>query len=314
MLTNASIMVTGGTGSFGQAFIEHALTQNPRRLVVYSRGEMLQEQMERKFSHPSLRFFIGDVRDETRLKLALRDIDYVIHAAALKVVPTCEYNPTEAVQTNVNGAMNVVHAALAMGVKKVVALSTDKACQPLNLYGACKLAAEKIFVAANNLSGDHGCRFSAVRYGNVVGSRGSIVPFLKQLAAEGKPIPVTNTDCTRFWISLPAAVKFVTTSLAMMQGGEIFVPKLPSMRLMDMIEAFAPGLPYDVVGLRPGEKIHETLLTSDEARLAYDLEDRFVIGKPPLNKLHFSVPDGFSYTSNTNTVWLTPDAIKDLAA
>lgn len=270
--------------------------------------------MERDLSHDCLRFFIGDVRDQARLEMALRDIDYVIHAAALKVVPKCETDPIECVSTNVHGAENVVRAALRTGVKKVIALSTDKACQPLNLYGACKLAAEKIFVAANNLSGDHGCRFSAVRYGNVLGSRGSLVPLLKQLVKERKLIPVTHPQCTRFWITLEQAVDFVTSSMSMMQGGEIFVPKLPSMKIMDMIDAIAPDLPYDVVGLRPGEKIHETLLTSDEARIAGDMGDRFVIGRTPTGHASTALPEGFHYSSDTNPEWLSQDQIRRLAA
>ena len=268
-LKDATILVTGGTGSFGQAFVRTVLrTCEPGRLIVFSRDEQKQYDMAHVFSpseHASIRYFIGDVRDRDRLQMAMRGVDYVIHAAALKHVPAAEYNPFECIQTNVHGAENVVRAALDTGVKKVIGLSTDKAANPANLYGASKLAADKIFVAANHLSGG-GCSFSVVRYGNVLGSRGSVAPLFVRLIEQGvKCLPVTHPDMTRFTITLHEGVKFVLESLAMMKGGEIFVPKIPSLRLSDLVEAMVPGMPVETIGIRPGEKMHEVLITEDRS-------------------------------------------------
>jgi UDP-N-acetylglucosamine 4,6-dehydratase len=319
-LSDASVIVTGGTGSFGRAFCNQLLAEMPpRRLIVFSRDEQKQEAMARELEHAHpklvgrLRFFIGDVRDVSRLEMAMRDVDYVVHAAALKIVPLAEYNPFECVLTNIHGAENVVTAALRTSVKKVVALSTDKAANPINLYGATKLASDKIMVAANNLSGKHGARFAVVRYGNVIGSRGSVVPFFQDLVRRGaKAIPITDPRMTRFWITLEQGVTFVLSSLALMQGGEIFVPKIPSMKIVDLANAVAPGLPHEVVGIRPGEKLHELMITADDARMTFETEDRFVIAPPmanwknqDLSALGASpVRDGFRYSSDQNTEWL----------
>jgi UDP-N-acetylglucosamine 4,6-dehydratase len=284
-LADRSVLVTGGTGSFGKAFVRHLLsTMPPRRLVVFSRDEQKQWEMEQAIRETGIdpdrrmRFFIGDVRDQSRLELAMRGVDTVVHAAALKIVPTAEYNPFECILTNVHGAENVVKAALRTGVSRVVALSTDKAANPINLYGASKLAADKIIVAANNLSGTNGCRFSVVRYGNVVGSRGSVIPYFQRLIREGADsLPITDPRMTRFWITLEQGVDFVVSSLAMMTGSEIFVPKIPSMKMVDLATALAPGLPHRIVGIRPGEKLHEVMITEDDARATVELEDRYII-------------------------------------
>lgn len=317
-LDGLSILVTGGTGSFGKAFISTVLKRyNPRKLVVYSRDELKQYEMKQEFTslddNDRLRFYIGDVRDADRLEVAMRDIDIVIHAAALKHVPIAEYNPFECIKTNVYGAENVVNAALRSSVKKVVALSTDKAANPVNLYGASKLAADKIFVSANNIAGADGTRFAVVRYGNVLGSRGSVLPFFRKLITSGATrLPITDPRMTRFWITLDQGVNFVLSSLAMMKGGELFVPKIPSMRVTDLARALAPDAEQEIVGIRPGEKLHEVLITEDEARTARDFGDRFVIAPP----YHFwterveasesgaSVPEGFHYTSDQNEEWL----------
>lgn len=313
----ASILITGGTGSFGQAFVRHVLAAGkPKRLIVFSRDEQKQFDMQHDLpvgSHPSLRYFIGDVRDRDRLQMAMRGVDYVIHAAALKHVPAAEYNPFECIQTNVHGAENVVRAALDVGVKKVVALSTDKAANPANLYGASKLASDKIFVAANHLSGQSGTRFAIVRYGNVLGSRGSVVPFFRRLIEKGaKSLPVTDPTMTRFTITLAEGVAFVLSSLAMMRGGEIFVPKIPSLRLAELVEALAPGMKIDCVGVRPGEKLHEVLITEDEARTTVELPDRYVV-EPAIHLYeykslteagHPKVKPGFYYRSDTNSEWM----------
>jgi len=295
----------------------------PQRLIVFSRDEQKQYEMAQDpgFQHPALRFFIGDVRDEGRLEMAMRRVDVVVHAAALKHVPTAEYNPFECIRTNVNGAENVVTAALRADVSRVIALSTDKAANPVNLYGASKLASDKIFIAANNLSAGAGPRFAAVRYGNVVGSRGSVIPLFERLIAEGADtLPITDERMTRFWITLQQGVDFVLSSLAAMQGGEIFVPRIPSMKLVDLAKAMAPELPTRVVGIRPGEKLHETLVTSDEARNAFELADHFVVA-PAFHfwsaDLHLAngarrVEDGFSYTSNGNDEWLAPAQLREL--
>jgi UDP-N-acetylglucosamine 4,6-dehydratase/5-epimerase len=319
-LAGSSILVTGGTGSFGRAFCNQLLADMPpRRLIVFSRDEQKQETMARDIerAHPKLfdrmRFFIGDVRDVSRLEMAMRDVDYVVHAAALKIVPMAEYNPFECVLTNIHGAENVVTAALRTSVKKVVALSTDKAANPINLYGATKLAADKIMVAANNLSGRQGARFAVVRYGNVIGSRGSVVPFFQDLVRRGvKAIPITDPRMTRFWITLEQGVAFVLSSLALMRGGEIFVPKIPSMKIVDLAHALAPGLPHEVVGIRPGEKLHEVMITEDDARMTVQLDDRYAIC-PPMSgweRGHLDaagakpVIDGFRYSSDANVEWL----------
>ncbi len=312
-LNDKSVLVTGGTGSFGKHFLKTVIAQyKPKRLIVFSRDELKQSEMAQDFpqeKYPFIRYFIGDVRDRDRLELALRDVDYVIHAAAMKQVPTSEYNPFECIRTNVFGAENVVSAALNRGVKRVVALSTDKAANPVNLYGASKLASDKIFVAANNLAGADGTRFSVVRYGNVFGSRGSVVPFFKKLAAEGaESLPITDPRMTRFWITLTQGVNLVLSSMEMMRGGEIFIPKIPSTTIPQLATLVSPNLRQHVVGIRPGEKLHETMIPADDAHATLELEDRYVIlqgyasdardaylhrgGKP--------VADGFSYSSDTN--------------
>lgn len=324
-LSGSSVLVTGGTGSFGRAFCAQLLADMPpRKLIVFSRDEQKQDAMARDFerAHPKLidhmRFFIGDVRDVSRLEMAMRDVDYVIHAAALKIVPMAEYNPFECVLTNIHGAENVVTAALRTSVKKVIALSTDKAASPINLYGATKLASDKIMVAANNLSGKGGARFAVVRYGNVIGSRGSVVPFFQDLVQRGaKSIPITDPRMTRFWITLEQGVAFVLSSLALMRGGEIFVPKIPSMKIVDIAQALAPGVPHDIVGIRPGEKLHEVMITEDDARMTAQLDDRYVICPPVAgwDRRHLDaagarpVEDGFRYSSDVNPEWLDGGAL-----
>lgn len=316
-LDGASLLVTGGTGSFGQQFVRTVLERyEPRRVIIFSRDELKQYEMEQSIpsdKRDRVRFFIGDVRDIERLELAMREIDYVIHAAALKHVPAAEYNPFECVKTNIHGAENVVMAALRTGVKRVIALSTDKAASPINLYGASKLASDKIFVAANNLAGTKDTRFAVVRYGNVLGSRGSVLPLFRQLIASGATsLPITHADMTRFWITLGQGVDFVLSSLEIMSGGEIFIPKIPSMKITDFAAAIAPDLPQEIVGIRPGEKLHETMITSDDARTTLELEDRYII-EPSLafwSNAHLAdhdarpVPDGFEYASDRNDEWL----------
>lgn len=318
--TGKSVLVTGGTGSFARAFVDTLLSQNaPRRLVVFSRDEQKQDVMAREVSaaHPGLadrmRYFIGDVRDLSRLELAMREIDYVVHAAAIKIIPIAEYNPFETILTNVHGAENVVKAALRNKVSRVVALSTDKAANPINLYGASKLASDKIMVAANNLSGSHGTKFSVVRYGNVIGSRGSVVPFFDSLIKKGaKALPITDPRMTRFWITLEQGVQFVLSSLALMNGGELFVPKIPSMKMTELARAMAPDLPHEIVGIRPGEKLHEVMITEDDARLTLELDDRYVICPqfPGWKSEHLAkagakpVAEDFRYSSEINKEWL----------
>lgn len=322
-----AVLVTGGTGSFGRAFAAALLARAaPRRLVIFSRDELKQYEMAQEFERAdprgALRFFIGDVRDAPRLIQAMRGVEIVVHAAALKHVAIAEYNPFECIRTNVMGAENVVQAAIAAGVSRVIALSTDKAANPANLYGASKLAADKIFIAANHLSGHGGCRFSVVRYGNVAGSRGSVLPLFRKLIAEGATeLPITDPRMTRFWITLSQGVDFVFSSAAMMTGGEIFVPKIPSMRVVDLAAALAPHLPQRVIGIRPGEKLHETMITEDDARTTLDLGDRYVI--EPAIQLYdrgdfralggVAVPDGFRYASDTNTDWLDGPSLLRLA-
>jgi UDP-N-acetylglucosamine 4,6-dehydratase len=312
-----AVLVTGGSGSFGRLFVRTLLARSrPARLIVFSRDEFKQYEMQQLLAGEAaapLRFFIGDVRDADRLEMATREVDIIVHAAALKHVPAAEYNPFECIRTNITGAENVVRAALRNGVERVIALSTDKAASPINLYGATKLASDKIFVAANNLAGSLATRFSVVRYGNVVGSRGSVIPFFRRLVAEGATsVPVTDLRMTRFWITLQQGVDFVSSSLAMMEGGEIFVPKIPSMRITDLARALAPGLPQRVVGIRPGEKLHEVMITEDDSRQTLELDERYVIEpvfsfwarEPYLARGAHLVADGFRYSSDTNRDWL----------
>ena len=321
-LEGKSILVTGGTGSFGQAFVKTLLRDyNPRRVIVYSRGEHEHYEMQSRLSEDELtrfRSFIGDVRDGDRLSMACQRVDVVIHAAALKHVPIAEYNPFECIRTNVIGAQNVVQAAIRAGVPRVVALSTDKAVNPINLYGASKLASDKIFVAGNSLSGPDGTRFSVVRYGNVLGSQGSVIPFFRKMLEEGaKELPITDDRMTRFWITLDEAVRFVLSSIPLTQGGEIFVPKIPTIGIMDLVHAMAPGIPTKIVGVRPGEKLHEMMIDQYSSRHTMDIGDRYVIepewqfwerkgfvdqGKP--------VPADFEYASDTNEWKLSVDEIQ----
>lgn len=321
------ILVTGGTGSFGRRFIETVLRRyDPRKVIVYSRDELKQSDMQIELREQfddktisKMRFFLGDVRDRERLTLALRGVDIVIHAAALKQVPAAEYNPSECIHTNVLGAENVVWASLTNHVKQVVALSTDKACNPTNLYGATKLASDKTFVAANNLSGDIGTRFCVVRYGNVVGSRGSVVPLYRRMLSNGATeLPVTDPRMTRFWITLNEGVDFVLSSLTMMRGGEIFVPKIPSMAMPDLVKAMSPDAGMKVIGIRPGEKLHEIMISADDARSTVEFEDRFAIepnfaefGRTPYAASDGAKPvaEDFSYSSDNNHDWLSPEGL-----
>lgn len=311
--TNKHVLVTGGTGSFGKKFIEVMMSEyHPARLIVYSRDELKQHEMRMAgFNHPNLRYFIGDVRDLERLRRAFNGVDLVVHAAALKQVPACEYNPMEAVKTNILGSSNVVDAALDAGVKKVLALSTDKAVNPINLYGATKLAAEKLLIQSNAYAGGRTTRFSCVRYGNVVGSRGSVVPLFIQQREKGE-ITLTDDRMTRFWISLEQGVRFVIRCIENMQGGEVFVPKIPSMKMTDLAKAIAPGAQIRYIGIRPGEKLHEVLISEDEARSTVELADMFVV--QPQAALWFGydwsekgtpLAEGFHYASDNNTEWLT---------
>jgi len=317
------ILVTGGTGSFGRRFVETVLARaNPRKLIVYSRDELKQSEMVADLAErfgpekmAAMRFFLGDVRDRERLILATRGVDVIIHAAALKQVPAAEYNPSECIHTNIMGAENVVWACLTNRVKQVIALSTDKACNPINLYGATKLASDKTFVAANNLSGDIGTRFAVVRYGNVVGSRGSVAPLFQRLIAKGAAeLPITDVRMTRFWITLNEGVDFVLSSLGMMTGGEIFVPKIPSMKMTELAAAMAPELPIKVVGIRPGEKLHEMMISADDARTSLDLGDRYAIEPAFVEYTRGGLKgaplaDGFSYASDTNDDWLSGEGL-----
>ncbi len=316
-LEGSSILITGGTGSFGKAFIQHALAHlNPRRLAVLARDELKQSELRPRFDDPRMRWFIGDIRDRDRLMRAFHGVDYIIHAAALKQVDTAEYNPFEYVKTNVLGSQNVVDAAIDSGVKQVVALSTDKASSPINLYGATKLTADKLFIAANNYAG-RATRFAVVRYGNVVGSRGSVIPYFKQCLAAGDPLPITDRAMTRFWITLPQAVQFVVEAFETMTGGELFVPRIPSMRITDLVEAMAPGYPTIDIGIRPGEKLHEEMISSEDSLRTVRQETRYIV-KPTVEAWWFTepsgdpVPQGFSYRSDTNDLWLTADALRAL--
>jgi len=294
---------------WGHAFVRRALKENPRRLVIYSRDEQKQADMEHEFNHPALRFLVGDVRDRDRLELAMRGIETVLHAAAMKIIPTCERDPYECVRTNVFGAENVARAALRCGVARVMALSTDKAAAPLNLYGASKLAAEKLFVAANAVAAGN-THYSVVRYGNVVGSRGSVIPLFRRFVSERREtIPITHPAMTRFWITLEQAVEFVISSMSSMKGGEIYIPKLPSMKITDLATAIAPDTKQETVGIRPGEKVHETMLTEDESSNALDCGDRYILYRSPDDfpkpTLCMSLSEGFKYSSGTNQKWLS---------
>ena len=320
----AAVLVTGGTGSFGKAFIHKVLNElRPKRLIIFSRDEQKQYELAQSLEGRPVRFFIGDVRDADRLEMAMRSVDYVVHAAALKQIPAAEYNPFECIKTNVHGAENVVNAALRTGVKRVIALSTDKAANPINLYGASKLASDKIFVAANNLSGASDTRFSVVRYGNVLGSRGSVVPLYEELLRKGAPdLPVTDERMTRFWITLRQGVEFVLSCFTMMHGGEIFVPKIPSLRMTDLATFMAPTLPHRIVGIRPGEKLHEVMVTSDDARSTYEFDDRYII-EPAFafwnRRRHEEngarpVDGDFYYSSDANEHWLDRDSFKTMLA
>ena len=312
-----SILITGGTGSLGKALIRSLLTKSRvRRVAVFSRDELKQHNLRKEFGDDSrLRWFLGDVRDLERLKRALHGVDFVIHAAALKQVDTGEYNPMEFIKTNVLGSQNVIDASIATGVQRVVALSTDKASSPINLYGATKLTADKLFVAANNYSVAYGTKFSVVRYGNVMGSRGSVIPFFQQLAREGKPLPITDFRMTRFWISIDSAVNFVFESLEMMSGGELYVPKIPSMKIVDLAKAVAANSPLVEIGMRPGEKLHEEMISADDSRRTIILQNRFVV-TPVVAEWGYKMPvgelmeEGVAYRSDTNELWISESEIK----
>lgn len=316
-LDNSSVLITGGTGSLGKALIEYLMKNTKvRRIAVYSRDELKQHNLRNEIGEDSrLRWFIGDIRDLDRLKRALHGVDYVIHTAALKQVDTGEYNPMEFIKTNVLGSQNVIDACIEAGVRKVVALSTDKASSPINLYGATKLTADKLFVAANNYSHSYGTTFCVVRYGNVMGSRGSVIPFWKALDEEGKPLPITDFRMTRFWISIDQAVKFVIDSLEIMQGGELYVPRIPSMRIIDLASAVAPNAILEEVGMRPGEKLHEEMISADDSRRTIILNDRFIV-TPVVAEWGYVMPIGtempedLAYRSNTNDLWMSPDDIR----
>jgi len=327
MFNDKSVLITGGTGSFGKQYVKTILDRyKPKRIVIYSRDELKQFEMKQVYDDPCMRYFIGDVRDKGRMSHAMRGVDYVIHAAALKQVPAAEYNPMECIKTNVHGAESVISAALENDVEKVIALSTDKACSPINLYGATKLASDKLFCAANNMTGGARSRFSVVRYGNVVGSRGSVVPFFRKLISEkAEFLPVTHEEMTRFWITLQQGVDFVLKNFERMHGGEIFIPKIPSMRILDLVKSIDPDYPVKITGIRPGEKLHESMCPGDASHITLDFHDHYVMtpgirfydrdveysvncigeeGKP--------VTEGFEYNSGTNTDFLTIDELRAL--
>ena len=323
MFNDKSILITGGTGSFGRQFVRTLLrSYTPRKLIVYSRDELKQFEMQQEFPQDCMRFFLGDVRDGDRLVQALNGVDYVVHAAALKQVPAAEYNPMECIKTNIHGAQNVIHAALANEVDKVIALSTDKAANPINLYGATKLVSDKLFVAANNVAGGHRTRFSVVRYGNVVGSRGSVVPlFRKQIASGCDHLPITDPAMTRFWITVQQGVEFVLRNFARMHGGEIFVPKIPSLKVVDLAKAMAPALPQRIIGIRPGEKLHEIMCPADDSHRTLEFADHYVIqptiqfsgrAEYAVNRLGergAPVEPGFEYHSGKNPRFLSVEEI-----
>ena len=320
LLSGSSILVTGGTGSFGKAFLREVLDHHdPRRVIVFSRDELKQYEVRGLFGDDRrLRWFLGDIRDRHRLDRAMHGVDYVVHAAALKQVDTAEYNPFEYVQTNVYGSQNVIDASIDAGVQKVVALSTDKASSPINLYGATKLCADRMFVSGNHYAAAYDTRFSVVRYGNVMGSRGSVIPFFRKLAAEGASLPITDMRMTRFWITLPQAVQFVLDSFDLMTGGELYVPRIPSMRVSDLAQAVAPGAPMHEIGIRPGEKLHEEMIAADDSRRTVRLGDRYVV-MPYVGGWGYEQPadgepvdDGWTYRSDTNDLWLSPDELAEL--
>ena len=319
MLNNSTILITGGTGSFGKKCTQVLLERyKPRKIIIFSRDELKQFEMQQLFNDPCMRYFIGDVRDQARVEEAMEGANYVIHAAAMKQVPAAEYNPMECIKTNIYGAENVIKASVKSNVKKVIALSTDKAANPINLYGATKLASDKLFVSANNMVGTKEVRFSVVRYGNVIGSRGSVVPFFQKLIAEAATeLPITHVDMTRFAIALRAGVEFVLKDFERMQGGEIFIPKIPSMYVTELAKAMAPELGHKIVGIRPGEKLHEIMCPSDDSHLTLEFDDHYVIcpsiqfnhevdfKKNPLGEEGKSVEQGYEYNSGTNTKWLS---------
>jgi len=328
MLDNKTILITGGTGSFGKQFVKTILARyQPKKVIIYSRDELKQYEMAQIFDAPQMRYFIGDVRDQPRLRQAMDGVDHVIHAAALKHVPVAEYNPMECIKTNIYGAENVIQAAIAAEVEQVIALSTDKAANPINLYGATKLASDKLFVAANNIVGARRTRFAVVRYGNVVGSRGSVIPFFQKLLAQGATeLPITDERMTRFWITLQNGVDFVIRNFERMHGGEIFIPKIPSATILDLAKAIAPHLPLKIIGIRPGEKLHETMCPGDDSHLTLEFHDHFVIKpaisftlqvdyqKNRLGEIGVPVSGGFEYSSGTNPEFLDVAAIRTLIA
>jgi UDP-N-acetylglucosamine 4,6-dehydratase/5-epimerase len=318
MFNNSNILITGGTGSFGKKYTQILLEKyKPKKIIIFSRDELKQFEMKQIFNDSCMRYFIGDVRDQARVEEAMEGVDYVIHAAAMKQVPASEYNPMECIKTNIYGAENIIKASIKCNVKKVIALSTDKAANPINLYGATKLVSDKLFVSANNTVGVKKVRFSVVRYGNVVGSRGSVVPFFKKLISDGvTDLPITHSDMTRFIITLRAGVEFVLKDFERMQGGEIFIPKIPSMHVIELAKAMAPNLPHKIVGIRPGEKLHEIMCPSDDSHLTLEFDDHYVIcpsiqfnhavdfTKNPLGEIGNRVKQGHEYNSGTNTEWL----------
>lgn len=321
-LTGKRILVTGGTGSFGKKFIRLIQEQyKPSRIIVFSRDELKQFEMQQEFGWGNIGYFLGDVRDLERLKMAFMNVDVVVHAAAMKQVPAAEYNPTECIRTNITGAENVIQAAIDCGVERVIALSTDKAVNPINLYGATKLCSDKLFIAANTFGKPRGTSFSVVRYGNVVGSRGSVIPFFRKCIAENKPIPITDERMTRFWITLEDGTRFVTKCLECMRGGEVFISKIPSMKVTDLAEAVAPGYPTKVVGIRPGEKLHECMVPEAEARRTLEFDDMFII-QPEATSWKYDenpnygfgvgqkVAEDFEYSSETNTQWVTAEELQ----
>jgi UDP-N-acetylglucosamine 4,6-dehydratase len=315
ILDNSSILITGGTGSFGQAIVKELLEKDVRRIAIYSRDELKQFEVRKKYPDDRLRFFLGDIRDSSRLDIALHGVDFVVHAAALKQVDTGEYNPMEFVKTNVIGSQNLIDACIRNHVKKIVALSTDKASSPINLYGATKLTADKLFSAANNYSYAYGTTFSVVRYGNVMGSRGSVIPYFMRLIESGKPLPITDKRMTRFWISLEQAVNFVLESFEIMQGGELYVPRIPSMKITDLAFAMDENAKIEVIGIRPGEKLHEEMISSDDSRRTFKSQSRYIVipifaewgYKEPQGE---KVEEGFNYRSDNNDLWLTKEDIR----
>jgi UDP-N-acetylglucosamine 4,6-dehydratase len=327
MFNNKNILITGGTGSFGRKYTDVLLSRyKPNKIIIYSRDELKQFEMQQHYNAKCMRYFIGDVRDAERMNEAMNEVDYVIHAAAMKQVPAAEYNPMECIKTNIHGAENVIKAAIANEVQKVIALSTDKAANPINLYGSTKLASDKLFVAANNMVGKKKTRFAAVRYGNVVGSRGSVVPFFSKLIKEGaKELPITHEDMTRFMITLQEGVDFVLKNFERMQGGEIFVPKIPSMNMVELAKAMAPELPQKIIGIRPGEKLHEIMCPADDSHLTLEFDDHYVLmptimfnfktsyKENLLGEKGVPVNQGFEYNSGNNSDWLTHEAFLNMA-